>query len=110
MSMTNEERQTLVRRELEKAHVIGTCPCVTFEELSRCQIGTLNVKRGQNIKYLPFAFTELGVAMLSSVLRSSAAIKVNRGIMRAFVELRRLTQTAATRWWYEYWEEVLSTK
>ena len=33
---------------------------VTREELSRCQIGTLNIKRGQNIKYLPFAFTELG--------------------------------------------------
>jgi hypothetical protein len=36
---------------------------VTREELSRCQIGTLDIKRGKNIKYLPFAFTELGVAM-----------------------------------------------
>jgi hypothetical protein len=32
---------------------------LTRDELSRCQIGTLNIKRGQNIKYLPFAFTEL---------------------------------------------------
>ena len=66
---------------------------VTREELSRCQIGTLNIKRGQNIKYLPFAFTELGVAMLSSVLRSQEAIKVNRGIMRAFVALRHMAAT-----------------
>ncbi|MBO6255188.1 MAG: ORF6N domain-containing protein [Bacteroidaceae bacterium] len=84
-----------VRRNLERFEGEDFMFEVTREELSRCQIGTLNVKRGQNIKYLPFAFTELGVAMLSSVLRSSAAIKVNRGIMRAFVELRRLTQTAA---------------
>jgi hypothetical protein len=50
----------------------------------------LNTKQGQNIKYLPFAFTELGVAMLSSVLRSTSAIKVNRDIMRAFVSLRHI--------------------
>jgi len=53
---------------------------------SRFQSGTL--KRGQNVKYLPFAFTEQGVAMLSSVLRSPQAIQVNIAIMRAFVRLR----------------------
>lgn len=63
---------------------------VTREELSRCQIGTLNKGRGGNIKYLPFAFTELGVAMLSSVLNSDTAIEVNRSIMRAFVAVRQL--------------------
>jgi hypothetical protein len=47
-------------------------------------------KRGQNLKYLPFAFTEQGVAMLSSVLRSPRAIRVNIEIMRAFVRLRQL--------------------
>ena len=62
----------------------------TRDELSRCQFGTLNIKRGQNIKYLPFAFTELGVAMLSSVLKSKVAIKVNRDIMRAFVSFRHI--------------------
>ena len=41
------------------------------------------------IKYLPYAFTEQGVAMLSSVLRSEKAIDVNIAIMRAFVELRQ---------------------
>ena len=63
---------------------------VTRDELSRCQIGTLNKGRGSNIKYLPFAFTELGVAMLSSVLNSEAAIEINKGIMRAFVAIRQL--------------------
>lgn len=38
----------------------------------------------------PFAFTEQGVAMLSSVLQSKAAIEINRGIMRAFVSVRRI--------------------
>ena len=62
---------------------------------SRFQNGTMNKTRGENIKYEQFAFTELGVAMLSSVLRSNTAIEINRNIMRAFVELRRLTQLAA---------------
>ena len=58
------------------------------EECSRSQIVTLNIKRGQNIKYLPYAFTENGVAMLSSVLRSKIAIAVNIQIMRVFTEMR----------------------
>ena len=63
---------------------------LTKEELSRCQFGILKSGRGGNFKYLPFAFTELGVAMLSSVLRSDSAIEVNRGIMRAFVAVRQM--------------------
>jgi predicted nuclease with TOPRIM domain len=51
--------------------------------------------RGHHIKYLPYAFTEQGVAMLSSVLRSPRAVKVNVEIMRAFVRLRRLLQSNA---------------
>ncbi len=47
----------------------------------------------RNARYLPYAFTEQGVAMLSSVLRSHRAIQVNIAIMRAFVKLR---ETAAT--------------
>jgi len=68
---------------------------VTREELSRCQIGILKKGRGSNIKYLPFAFTELGVAMLSSVLESDKAIKVNRDIMRAFVLFRHYFEELA---------------
>jgi phage regulator Rha-like protein len=50
-------------------------------------------KQGQNIKYLPFVFTEQGVAMLSSVLNSERAIQVNIMIMRAFVKLKELLLT-----------------
>ena len=55
----------------------------------RSQIVTIKNGRGEHKKYMPYAFTELGVAMLSSVLRSPLAIQVNIGIMRAFVEMRR---------------------
>lgn len=50
----------------------------------------MTLKRGENLKYLPHAFTEQGVAMLSSVLRSPRAVEVNIAIMRTFVQLRRL--------------------
>lgn len=50
----------------------------------------MTLKRGANIKYRPRVFTEQGVAMLSSVLRSPRAIAVNIEIMRAFVRLREL--------------------
>ena len=45
---------------------------------------------------MPFAFTELGVAMLSSVLNSDIAIEINRNIMRAFVAIRNYTLQATT--------------
>jgi len=63
---------------------------LTWEEaqVSRSQFATL--KRGQNIKHLPHAFTEQGMAMLSSVLHSERAIRVNIAIMRAFVRLRQI--------------------
>lgn len=61
---------------------------LTKEECLRSQIVTLNERRGQHLKYLPHAFTENGVAMLSSVLRSERAIEVNIRIMRAFTMLR----------------------
>jgi phage regulator Rha-like protein len=56
-------------------------------EALRCQIGTL--KRGAHSKYLPYVFTEQGVAMLSSVLNSKRAIQVNIQIMRVFTRLRQ---------------------
>lgn len=73
-----------------------------IETSLRSQIATLNNDedgmssqivmtngRGQHSKYLPYAFTELGIAMLSSVLRSETAIQVNINIMRAFVMIRQ---------------------
>jgi hypothetical protein len=58
------------------------------EEISRSQSVTL--KQGLNIKYLPYAFTENGVAMLSSVLSSEKAVQINIQIMRAFTRIRNL--------------------
>lgn len=55
----------------------------------RCQNGTSKMGRGGS-RYLPYAFTEQGVAMLSGVLTSPRAIRVNIAIMRAFVRLRQL--------------------
>ena len=56
----------------------------------RTQFATLDAGRGKYAKYLPFAFTEQGVAMLSSVLTSKTAIAANIKIMRAFVVVRQL--------------------
>ncbi|MDQ6845635.1 MAG: ORF6N domain-containing protein, partial [Bacteroidota bacterium] len=60
------------------------------ENLSRSQFVTL--KRGQNIKYPPYAFTEHGVLMLSSVLRSERAVQVNIQIMRVYSKMKELLQ------------------
>jgi len=78
-----------VRRNIERfpADFMFQISKEEYESL-RCQIGTL--KRGEHSKYLPYAFTEQGVAMLSSVLHSKRAIQVNIAIMRAFVKLREM--------------------
>jgi hypothetical protein len=66
---------------------------LTFQEYDvlRSQIGTL--KRGEHSKYAPMAFTEQGVAMLSSVLNGPTAIKVNIQIIRVFTKMRELLLT-----------------
>jgi len=68
------------------------CFELTAEEwqILKCQFGTSS---WGGIRHLPFAFTEQGVAMLSGVLHSERAIKVNVQIMRAFVKLRQLLST-----------------
>ena len=86
-----------VRRNIERFEGEDFMFEVTREELSRCQIGILNEGRGGNIKYLPFAFTELGVAMLSSVLHTTTAIDINRNIMRAFVSIRQYVLASDTK-------------
>lgn len=74
-----------------------------YESL-RSQIVTLN-KRGTHSKYLPNVFTEQGVAMLSSVLRSPQAIQVNIQIMRIFTRIRQmLTENV------EIWREIAGIK
>lgn len=73
--LTNEELQLLFKSQIP----------------SRSQIVTL--KRGENVKYLPFAFTEHGVLMLSSVLRSEQAVQVNIQIMRVYSKMKELLMT-----------------
>ena len=66
---------------------------LTWDEVENPRSQIVILKAGKNIKYLPFAFTEQGVAMLSSVLRSERAVRVNIEIMRAFVQLRQMLST-----------------
>lgn len=78
-----------VRRNLKRFEGEDFMFELTKEEFSTSQFVTLKKGRGSNFKYAPFAFTELGVAMLSSVLNSDIAIEINRAIMRAFVAIRQ---------------------
>ncbi len=87
----------LTRDEAEISRSQSVTLNATAPESSRSQIVTLNhapaAGRGSNIKYLPYAFTEQGVAMLSGVLRSDRAIAVNIEIMRTFVKLRSMLES-----------------
>ena len=91
-----EYRFQLTEKETEELLTVcdrfGHLGTQNRESISRSQIVTLNNKRGQNIKYLPYAFTEQGVAMLSAVLRSEIAIQVSIQIINAFVQLRKIVQ------------------
>lgn len=70
---------------------------LTVDEFNslRSQFATLKAGRGKHRKYRPYAFTEQGVAMLSSVLNSDRAVQVNIEIMRAFVRLRQIMTSHA---------------
>ena len=69
---------------------------LTKEECLRSQIVTLNEGQGKHLKYLPYAFTENGVAMLSGILKSEIAIDVNIRIMRAFTSMRNFLMNNAS--------------
>ena len=83
---------------------------LTTEELdelrSRSQFATLNKGRGSNIKYLPYAFTLLGISMLSSVLESDTAIDANRQIMRAFVKFHQIKSLPSAEAYDELKKEI----
>ena len=79
----------LSREEIER--ILQTVTSSPGRHHPRSQFVIL--KRGENIKHRPYAFTEQGVAMLSSVLKSERAVKVNIAIMRAFVRLRQTLET-----------------
>ena len=64
-----------------------------LQVFSRSQFVTLKKGKGSNVKYSPFVFTEQGIAMLSSVLKSSKAIQINIQIIRIFTKLREMIDT-----------------
>ncbi|MBF0540144.1 MAG: ORF6N domain-containing protein [Nitrospirae bacterium] len=66
---------------------------LTKDEYDSLKSQIVTLKRGQHCKYLPYAFTEQGVAMLSSVLNCQRAITVNVQIMRTFVKFREMSLT-----------------
>lgn len=83
-----------VKRNIERFPDDFMFQLLKEEALSlRSQFVTIKKGRGQHSKYQSFAFTEQGVAMLSSVLKSKRAILVNVAIIRAFVKLRELIST-----------------
>ena len=86
----DEATKIVLRSQIVTAKIPLESGTIEDTNRSRSQIVTMKSGRGYNIKYPPYAFTELGVAMLSSVLKSETAINVNREIMRAFVHFRHL--------------------
>ncbi len=91
--LTQDELQLLYSRSQNV--ILNDDDCIQDDVnniISRSQSVTLNKnmkRQGQNIKYLPYAFTEQGVAMLSSLLKTDKAIKTSIAIMNAFVGMRR---------------------
>ena len=79
-----------VRRNIERFPADFMFELTWEESKQSLRSQSVTLKRGQHVKYRSCAFTEQGVAMLSSVLRSDRAIRVNIEIMRAFVKLRQL--------------------
>ena len=85
----NKQLKRQVRRNIDRFPEDFMFELTSVEnEILRSQFGTL--KQGGHSKYLPMAFTEQGVAMLSSVLNSAAAIKVNIEIIRVFTKIREV--------------------
>lgn len=78
--------------------------------LSRSQFATMKKGRGSNFKYLPYAFTLLGISMLSSVLESDSAIEANRRIMRAFVTFHQIKSLPPAEAYDELKKEIANLR
>lgn len=85
----DEVMQVASRSQIVTSNIPDNKELLEDSNSLRSQFVTSNNGRG-GVRYLPYAFTELGVAMLSSVLRSETAISINRKIMRAFVSFHRI--------------------
>ena len=91
-NVENKRLKEAVRRNVNRFPDDFMFELTKIEYVSlRSQIASLKNGRGQHLKYLPFAFTEQGIAMLSSVLNSEKAIEINISIIRAFVMMRQFT-------------------
>ena len=80
-----------VKRNTERFYD-GYILTLTQEECSRSQIVTLNGIRGSNIKYLPHAFTEKGLYMLATVLKSKRAIQATHAIIETYAQVRAMVR------------------
>ena len=89
--LTKGEWEILTKQQIKSQFVTANTSRNQIDIILRSQFAT--AKTFTKSRTLPYAFTEQGVAMLSSVLRSPLAIQVNIGIIRAFVEYRRMTST-----------------
>ena len=94
MMITNEESQIVISNQPEKQRNINWKSQTVISNAEedvflKSQIGISKISK-MGTRKLPYAFTENGVAMLSSVLRSPLAIQMNIGIMRVFTEIRRM--------------------
>ena len=89
--LTKGEWEILTKQYIKSQFVTANTSRNQKDIILRSQIAT--AKSFTKSRSTPYAFTEQGVAMLSSVLRSPLAIQVNIGIIRAFVEYRRMTST-----------------
>lgn len=96
--LTEEEYQSL-RSQIATSSSSGSLRfqigTIDDEESLRSQVVTLENGRGKHRKYLPYVFTEQGVAMLSAVLRSQTAVQMSIHIINAFVEMRRFISNNA---------------
>lgn len=93
-NIENKRFKETVRRNINRfpSDFMFELSKIEYDSL-RTQIASLKNGRGQHLKYMPFAFTEQGIAMLSSVLNSEKAIEVNISIIRAFVTFRQFSLT-----------------
>ena len=80
-----------VKRNAERFYD-GYILTLTQEECSRSQIATMNGTRGSNIKYLPHAFTEKGLYMLATVLKSKRAIQATHAIIETYAQVRAMVR------------------
>lgn len=96
-----------VRRNMERFEGEDFMFELSHEEILRCQIGTSS---WGGSRYGAFAFTEIGVAMLSGVLKSKVAVQANRRIMRAFVAYRHLAEMPIAATYLELKKEIESVR